>query len=258
MPSYVILSDGEGVLFTGTGYYSVIEGMSTANFGTLTVPASGEYEVLFRYNLRGAAIWSTATLLIQAGSEEGSGPVDCRNTTELPLGNSEFGYTSWMMGMGLTISQTFCFRAGRPYTFILDDFDSGLADSSTAVLEIDSLILIPVHAPGLQVFSDPTLQMEYASCVDSWRSLQTQPSASSTCEQTTFNVLSEVYNGTLGKTFHICIACATKFSRCTILTSVWLTFQVASHVMPNIIIFFLLRFNYCILLISMLSFSLRM
>ena len=195
VPSYLIITSGEDELFTGTGYYTVIDRISIANFGTLVPPASGEYEVLFRYNLQGAMTWNTASLTIRASDEEGNGPAAC---SELPVGDSEFQYTMWMMGIGLTISQTFCLRGGRSYTFILGDFDSGQTDG-TAVLDIDALVAIPVSVPGLRVFSDPELSAEYTSCVDSWRSLLTQPSANPSCEEVTFAVSTELYNGTLGR-----------------------------------------------------------
>ena len=193
IPSYEILTSGENNLFTGTGYYRVMDQISIINFGTVVLPVSGQYEVLFRYTLEDVLLWDTATLTIQIGSEEGDGPADC--SSELPEGEFQIQYSPWMMGIGVTISQNFCLRGGRSYTFILGDFDSG-QPAGEAILLIDSLVVILIEASTLQVFADPDLAREYIECVNLWRRIVTQ---SSTCDIVTFTVSTELYNGTLSK-----------------------------------------------------------
>lgn len=159
-------------------------------------PVSGTYEVTFRYNLVGMMQWNTATLYVVVGSQDGTGTSDCG---ELPIGTSQIMYGPWMMGAGLTISQSVCLRGGRSYTFILQDFNSGQTGGSVT-LDIDSLVVILTTSSSLQVFSDMTLAAQYSSCVDTyWRRLMTQSTADPSCEPVAFAVSTELYNGTLSK-----------------------------------------------------------
>ena len=195
--STLTLSSGEGELFTGTGYYRVVEGGGISNFGTLVFPMSGTYEILFRYNLMGSLIWNTVTLTIRAGDEEGTGTVDCGSGVELPVGDTSVQYSTWNMGTGLAISRNFCFRAGRSYAFILSELVSGQSPSPT--LDIDSLVAIPVDIPSLAVFGNSQLTSDYMSCVDIWRRVPTISSAEPICERITFTFSTAIYNGTQGK-----------------------------------------------------------
>ena len=196
-PSLLSLSSGEGDLFTGTGYYRVVEGEGISNFGTLFFPVSGTYDVLFRYNLVGSLVWSTVTLTIRAGSEDGTGAADCGSGSELPIGDTSIQYTSWSMGTGLAISRNICFRAGRSYTFILSEPNSGQTGSPT--LDIDSLVAIPIDIPSLAVFGESQVVSDYNSCVDSWRRVPTISSAEPICERVTFTFSTAIYGGALGK-----------------------------------------------------------
>ncbi len=191
-PNYEILLSGSGQMFTGTGYYRVSDSLNVAEFGMIVPPASGEYEILFRYDLQGVAAWDSVTLSIRAGLEEGTGPVEC---SEVPVGNSNFTYTTWQMGTGVTISRIFCLRGGRSYTLTLQDFISETTDQFNFL--IDSVVVVATDIPDSQVLSNPELSDQYEQCVDLYRSLQTQILAASTCEQVTFAVSSELYNGTL-------------------------------------------------------------
>lgn len=204
-PSPLILPNGEGELFTGTGYYSAEDGDSISNFGILVLPVSGTYEVLFRYNLMEALVWDTVTLTISVGNEEGTGVANCGDGTELPVGDSSFQYLTWTMGTGLTISHNFCFRAGRSYTFILSELVSGLA--SSPVLDIDSLVVIPINAPTLAVFGDNQLTSDYSTCVDAWRRVSTISSAELICERITFTFFTAINGGTLRKCLYIFHCC---------------------------------------------------
>ena len=195
--SPLILSSGEGELFTGTGYYRAVEGGGISNFGTLVLPMSGTYEILFRYNLMGSLIWNMVTLTIRAGDEEGTGAADCGSGAELPVGDTSVQYTTWNMGNGLAMSRNFCFRAGRSYTFILSDLLSGQFTSPT--LDIDSLVAIPIDIPSLTVFGVSQLTSEYISCVDVWRRVPTISSAEPICERITFTFSTAIYHGTQGK-----------------------------------------------------------
>ena len=196
-PMPLVVSNGEGNLFTGTGYYRVADKQSIANFGTIVMPESGSYEIFFRYNLEGALAWNTATLTIRAAEEEGRGSTQCRSGNELPVGDTSVQYTSWTVGMAMVISQNFCFRGGRSYTFILSDFESGQTSSPT--LDIDSLVAIAIDISSLAVFSDTQLLADYTSCVNSWRRVPTISSAESFCEEVTFTFSTAIYHGTLGK-----------------------------------------------------------
>ena len=196
IPSRIILTNGENINFTGTGYYRVIDRVSIVNFGTVMPPVSGTYEVTFRYSLEGTMFWDTATLHVLVGSEEGTGlPSDCN---ELPVGTSQVHYRLWTLGVGLTISQSLCLRGGRSYTFTLQDFDSGQT-RGTATLDIDSLVIVLTASSSLQVFSNTTLSAQYSTCTDAWRSLIMQSMADPICGQITFAVSTELYNGTLSK-----------------------------------------------------------
>ena len=196
-PSPLILSSGEGELFTGTGYYRVVEGEGISNFGTLVFPVSGTYEVIFRYDLIRTLFWNTVTLTIHAGTEDGTGPAYCGSGSELPVGDTSVQYTSWHMGTGVTLSRNFCFRAGRSYTFIISEPVSGQASSPT--LDIDSLVAIPINAPSVAVFADSQLVSDYKSCVDVWRRVPTISSAEPVCEEITFTFSTAIYNGAIGK-----------------------------------------------------------
>lgn len=200
-PSPLILPNGEGELFTGTGYYRVEDGDSISNFGILVLPVSGTYEVLFRYNLLEALVWDTVTLTITVGNEEGTGVANCSDGIELPVGDSSFRYSTWTMGTGLTISRTFCFRGGRSYTFILSELVSGQA--SSPALDIDSLVVIPINAPTLAVFGNNQLTSDYSTCVDAWRRVSTISSAETICEGITFTFSTAINGGTLRKCLYI-------------------------------------------------------
>ena len=200
-PMPLIISNGEGNLFTGTGYYRVVDKQSIVNFGTIVMPESGTYEILLRYNLEGAIAWNTAMLTIRTADEEGKGPTQCRSGNELPVGDTNVQYTSWTVGMAMVISQNFCFRGERSYTFILSDFESG--QSSSPILYIDSLVAIPIDVSSLAVFSDTPLLEDYTSCAHSWRRLSTISSAESFCEEVTFTFSTAIYRGTLGKQYII-------------------------------------------------------
>ncbi len=193
--SYEIVSAGSGMMFTGRGYFRVINRHSIAEFGVITPPASGHYEISFRYNLQGLAYWDSVTLQIQTGSEEGTGIVACGADTELPVGKSYFNYTSWEMGFGLAKSMDFCFRGGRSYTLTLQDFIAEPTNDFSFL--IDSAVVIATDFSESQVLSNPELSDQYGQCIADYRRLQTQASAASSCEQVTFAVSSELYNGTL-------------------------------------------------------------
>ena len=212
--NHELLTSGSGIVFTGTGYYRVTEGSAMVNFGDITPPASGQYEILFRYNLQGILTFDNVTLIIRAGSEDGTGAAMCRNGSELPVGDSTFQYTSWPLGISITISQVICLRGGRKYTFIIQEFSSGQTGEDITFL-IDSLVAIPLDIPGSQVLSDITLSGEYSNCVDRWRSVLTQTSARLDCEDITFALSTELYNGTLRELcVHMHIMCVSMYVCC--------------------------------------------
>lgn len=185
------------MLYTGNGFVPVQDGSSMLDFGSLIPPDSGLYEVVVRYTLTGTLIWESAKLTILPSSEEGTGPVNCGNSSEI-TGELSFEYADWVMGEGLSVTRTFCLRGGRSYGFTLSNFTSGRDDSST-VLNIDSLVLIPVDLPQLAVFQDVSISRMYLQCVAMFRSLATQPSDPFACRSTVFTVSVAVYNGAAGE-----------------------------------------------------------
>ena len=193
----IIETSGENVRFTGTGYARITaNGTILLDLGSLTVLASGLYEAVVRYNLMGATTWESVTLTIVPGSELDTNPVSCGETPEI-TDRTSFTYISWMMGIGVTNTQTVCLRAGRSYTFLLHDFESGFA-GDVAILDVDSLVLVPVNVQEENIFSDPQLTAEYLNCVNQYRSLSVQSSASPSCINTIFTFSAATYNGTLG------------------------------------------------------------
>jgi hypothetical protein len=188
---------GQGQLHTGTGFFQVQDGESVLDFGSLTPPGSGLYEVVLRYTLQGALLWQSATLTIIPSTEVGSGAVACGNSPGI-IDVMSFEYANWMMGAGLSVTRTFCLQSGRSYRFILSNFTSG-RDGDSVVLNIDSLVLLPVDIPQLPVFEDPAVSRAYADCVAMYRSLATQPSEPLVCRDAVFTVSVAIYNGAAGK-----------------------------------------------------------
>ena len=199
--SALVQLEGEGMTFTGFGFYRVTERTSSIDLGSITPSVSGEYEVLFRYNLEDILIWNSTTLSITTSENEGNGAAICDGIPELSVGESTSQYTNWAFGIGMTISQDFCLRGGRSYNFQLSGFDSGI-NSDTVALDIDSLVVILISSSAVAPLSDPTTSMEYLSCVDDWKSLISQPFANPACEDITFVISTAVLNGTLGT--HAC------------------------------------------------------
>lgn len=189
----VIITDEQNRLFTGTGFYRVEEGVSAIDFGLLTPPIDGLYDVVIRYSLEGAMLWnsSTLTIVLSSGVTEA---VNCGGVPEVTQQTSS-EYANYMMGVGLSVTRTFCLGAGRSYRFILSDFVSGRSDDS-AVLNIDSLVLIPVGS----LFMDPVMNNNYMSCAVLYRSLATRPTDPVTCRQTTFTASTLIYDGAAGET----------------------------------------------------------
>lgn len=211
-PSVITPTIGEGQTFTGTGYYRVIEDGGIAIYDhSITIPQSGTYEVIFRYNLAGALVWDTVSLTVYTmQGEEESRPIDCGGRTELQVGDTAIEYTSWSMGAGIYISRTLCFRAGYLYTFTLSDSNSGQSPSPT--LEIDSMVIIPIHIPSLAVFNNNQLVADYMGCVDSWRRVSTISSAETICESITFTFSTAIYNGAQGLPLKLLIKCLVSHS----------------------------------------------
>lgn len=194
----VIITDSQNGLFTGTGFYNVEDAESVVNFGSLTPPVSGLYEVVIRYNLEGTLFWNSSTLTIIPSSEVMTGPADCGDSSEI-TDQSSFQYADWMMGVGLSVTRTFCLRGGRSYQFVLSDFISGRNDDS-AVLSLDSLVLIAVDSSEVASFSDSGISSDYRDCVMLYRSLATRPAEPPiSCQQSIFTVSTEIYNGAAGE-----------------------------------------------------------
>ena len=201
VPRPIIITERQNRLFTGSGFYGVEEGVSVADFGSLTPPISGLYEITFRYSLQGALFWNSSTLTITASSEDPGEPANCGIVPEV-VNSLSVEYTNWMMGTGLAIFETFCLQGGRSYQFTLSNFISGRSDNS-AVLNIDSLVMIPVYSSQLAVFADIIIAREYRNCVGFYRSLAAEVSAPLSCQQTIFTVSTEIYNGATGTLIHL-------------------------------------------------------
>lgn len=193
----VIATDSQSRLFTGDGFAAVESGATVLEFGYLTPPVSGLYEVALRYSLTGAMTWSSATLTVLSAMFSSDVTIECGDLQEI-TDQSSFEYEDWIMGNGLSVAHTICFRGGESYQFILDEFVSGRDDDS-AVLKIDSLVMIPVDLPQLETFADPVIRRDYAECVALYRSLATRPIDPLACSDTIFTVSTEVYDGAAGE-----------------------------------------------------------
>ena len=185
------------VISTKFSGVQVTDESSTISFGVLTPPMSGFYDVVIRYSLRGILTWSTASLDISSGGEEGNGPTMCRSTSEIN-GTVRLDYTFWTMGYELSMYQRVCLRGGRSYSFELRDFDSGRMNS-TAILNVDSLVLIFINSSTLIELLGVQIFMEYSQCVSYYRSLSAMVSADPSCEQTIMLVSTALYSGALSE-----------------------------------------------------------
>ena len=195
VPNALITTSGDN------GYYQVVNQAGNITFGRVVPPISGLYDIVIRYDLEGVRVWSSASLTISVGSEEGDDPPVCESTTEINE-TVAIEYSSWNMGNGLSISQRVCLRGGRSYKFELNNFDSGQMNS-TANLRIDSLILIFVNASTIyELLGDPTL-LEYDMCASYYRSLSTVDSISPLCRQAIFLVSTALYSGALSKNLQL-------------------------------------------------------
>lgn len=192
----VIGTTGENMRYTGTGYARITDTTEVLNLGSLSVPADGQYEVVLRYNLMGALNWESVTLAIVPDPEIDTCLVSCGDTPNI-MERTSFAYTSLIMGFGMTNSQTVCLCGDQTYTFLLLEFESGLPEP-VAVLDIDSLVVIPIYIESELVFNDTQLITDYLSCVSQYRNLPLQSSASLSCVDTIYIVSTAIYNGTLG------------------------------------------------------------
>ena len=195
VPSALIMTSGDN------GYYQVVNQAGNITFGPVVPPISGLYDIVIRYNLEGVRVWSSASLTISVGSEEGDDPPVCESTTEINE-TVAIEYSSWNMGYGLSTSQRVCLRGGRSYNFELDNFDLGQMNS-TASLRIDSLVLIFVNASTVyELLGGPTL-LDYDMCASYFRSLSTVDSISPSCRQAIFLVSTALYSGALSKSLQL-------------------------------------------------------
>ena len=191
VPNALIVTSGD------SGYYQVVNQASNITFGPVIPPMSGFYDIVVRYDLEGVRIWSSASLTISAGSEEGDDLPVCESTTEIN-GTSNIQYSSWNMGYGLSISQRVCLQGGRSYKFELSNFDSGQVNG-TVNLRIDSVVLIFVNASTLYELLGGQTLLDYELCASYFRSLSTVESVSPSCQQTIFLVSTALYSGAISK-----------------------------------------------------------
>ena len=180
----------------GFAYHLVTGPEESITFGPLTPPTSGFYDVVIRYDLEGI-LMSTASLVISSGSEEGDGPTAC-DSVPVINGSLQVSYPYWNMGVGLSNSQRVCLQGGQSYSFELNYFDLGQTNS-TAVLRIDSLVLIFVNSSTLVQLLGAQILIDYGHCASFFRSLSTFDSAEPSCEQTIFLVSTALYSGALSK-----------------------------------------------------------
>ena len=142
--------------------------------------------------------WQAAQLTVTPGDEPGEPVVTCSNeitmATTLP-------YTTWMMGIGQTLSSQACLRGGRSYEVVLEIMESGSTlDSTDVQFLIDSLVVLPVGVADLQVFQEsPALLTLYSSCLEARTSVITRATEPEGCRDLIFSVTTEIFNGTLGK-----------------------------------------------------------
>lgn len=189
----VIVTNTQNRFFTGTGFYRVEDGVSVIDFGSLTPPIDGPYNIVVHYSLEGAMLWNTSTLTVTPSGSEG--PTNCGQTRAV-TGQTTLQYTNYMMGVGLSVTRSLCLSAGQTYSFTLGEFESGQSNSSAA-LNIDSLVLIP--AESFLPTEELSLIRDYMECAMQYRSLATRPSNSITCRATIFTASALIYDGATGE-----------------------------------------------------------
>ena len=196
MSDQLIIADEQNRYFTGIGFFRAENG-SEIDFGSLTLPIDGLYDVVVRYSLQNVMFWNSSILTITPSGNMSGGNTDCGGVPEV-TGQSSFEYSSYMMGVGLSLTRRLCLSASGSYQFTLSDFESG-QNNDSAFLSVDSLVLIPV---GSSVFADMALSRDYTDCATLYHSLATlrpvQPITGS-CRQTIFTASALIYDGATRK-----------------------------------------------------------
>ena len=184
-------------IFTGAGYALISDETELITMGTFIPPVSGLYEAVIRYSLSVNSSWNEAELRIDMGSEIGSGPPTiCQEHTD----SDRVIYRDWNSGMSQNTSYELCLRGGRSYSLVLNGFDPGPSGSS---LEVDSMVVLLKEGQGLVTLSNEVVKNQYSYCVDNFKGLyplSVRDNFLRNCQDVSFAVFSEVFNGTLSKT----------------------------------------------------------
>ena len=185
-------------LFTGAGFALINYYIDLIGFEPFTPPVSGMYNVVIRYSLMDSFMWEEAEMRIQVGTETGDGPPSiCQEYT----GNVKVFYRDWMMGAGQAVVTSLCLRGGRTYDLVLNGFNSGSPLNDTE-LEVDSMVIFLVQGEGLNTLNNTGIRDQYNNCLLQFQGLATRSSAAlATCRDVSFSVMTELFNGTLGKYF---------------------------------------------------------
>ncbi len=193
--SYRMPGDESTSLYTGSGYALISESKNIIRIGEFTPPIGGQYEFVLRYRLNSTSSWDTVELRLEFdNSMLGNGPPDC---SPEHTASAEMFFNNVPPAETGAASITVCLRAGRTYTMIVNGFEN---DQANIKLEIDSLVILFKLPDGLASLSSDDTQMTYSQCVTSFRSLTTIDSnTKSFCEDVSFSVFTEIFNGTLGR-----------------------------------------------------------
>ena len=185
-------------LFTGAGFALINYYIDLIGFEPFTPPVSGMYNIVIRYSLMDSFMWEEAEMRIQVGTETGDGPPSiCQEYT----GNVKVFYRDWMMGAGQAVVTSLCLRGGRTYDLVLNGFNSGSPLNDTE-LEVDSMVIFLVQGEGLNTLNNTGIRDQYNNCLLQFQGLATRSSAAlATCRDVSFSVMTELFNGTLGKYF---------------------------------------------------------
>ena len=148
--------------------------------------------VLFRYSLSNVDAWQSAVLDVRPVDISGGRGAECSDEITV---DTDIAYDVWPMGTALSRSEPACLRGGHSYEFILRIGSSGALNISDINFFVDSLVVVPSVPDQLDTLLGNASQFQ--TCSAYREALSTLVMEETVCEQLSFSVLSEVYNGSL-------------------------------------------------------------
>ena len=149
--------------------------------------------VLFRYSLSNVDAWQSAMLNVRPVDTSGGRGAECSDEITM---DTDVAYDVWPMGTALSRSEPACLRGGHSYEFILRIGSSGAQGNAPDInFLVDSLVVVPSVPDQLDTLLGNTSQFQ--TCSAYWEALSTLGMEEDVCEQLSFSVLSQVYNGSL-------------------------------------------------------------